>query len=71
METEKGAVVYQGKGMYGSALPNGLHWTLSATKTNTVVAKIKYDFWLPLYEMFQLLYIEESAMGYLKQGVLF
>lgn len=57
--------------IFGSALPNGLYWTLSATKTNTVVAKIKYNFGLPLFQMFQLLYIEESAMGHLKQGVLF
>lgn len=31
METEKDVMVYQGKEcIFGSALPNGLHWTLSA-----------------------------------------
>lgn len=58
--------------IFGSALPNGLHWTLSAQQRQiSVVAKIKYNFWLPLFQMFQLLYIEESAMGHLKQGELF
>lgn len=73
METEKDVMVYQGKEcIFGSALPNGLHWTLSAQQRQiSVVAKIKYNFWLPLFQMFQLLYIEESAMGHLKQGVLF
>lgn len=69
METEKGAVVYQVKGcIFGNALPNELHWTLSATKTNTVVAKIKYDFWLPLFQMFQLLYYRRKCNGIFKTG---
>lgn len=73
MEMEKGVVVYQGKGMYfWQCTSKWVALDIKRTaKTNTVVAKIKYNFWLPLFQMFQLLYIEESAMGHLKQGVLF
>ncbi len=70
METEKGVVVYRGKGMYfWQCTSKWVALDIKRTaKTNTVVAKIKYDFWLPLFQMFQLLYYRRKCNGTFKTG---